>query len=276
MRILTSYILRGYIFLPIIIMNAMGLESTPLTPPDSNYYVVNINLAQDNLALYWRTPEGKPFQNFSNLRDFLMSKQESLIFATNAGIYTQDNKPLGLHIENNDVLTGLNKTNPINAKGNFSLKPNGVFYVIKQQANILETSQFDLLFNTEQKLRTINFATQSGPMLLMQGNVHPRFIKGSDSLKFRSGVCVKDQEKFPHTVIFAVSLIPVSFYDFALFFKDKQHCQNALYLDGSLSQIYNNNQYYGAPFWKIKPYVGILAVSKKTNLELSNQANDKD
>lgn len=263
MRILTSYILGGYIFAHIFIMNAMGLENALLTQTNSKYHVVNINLAQDNLALYWRTPEGKPFYNFSNLRAFLMSKQENLVFATNAGIYTHDNKPLGLHIENNEVLARLNRTNPLNPKGNFSLKPNGVFYIIEQQAYILETSQFDLLFNTEQKLRTINFATQSGPLLLMQGNIHPRFIKDSNSLKFRNGVCVQNQEKSPHRVIFAVSLVPVSFYDFAMFLKDTQNCQDALYLDGSLSQIYDNDQYYGAPFWQIKPYVGILGVSKK-------------
>jgi uncharacterized protein YigE (DUF2233 family) len=58
-----------------------------------------------------------------------------------------------------------------------------------------------------------------------------------------------------------VSETPVNFHTFGRLFRDELGCQDALYLDGSISQIYvDGNGYAGAPAFMVKPYAGIFAV----------------
>jgi uncharacterized protein YigE (DUF2233 family) len=39
-------------------------------------------------------------------------------------------------------------------------------------------------------------------------------------------------------VVFVISESPVTFYEFASFFRDSLHCREALYLDGTISSLY--------------------------------------
>jgi uncharacterized protein YigE (DUF2233 family) len=94
-------------------------------------------------------------------------------------------------------------------------------------------------------------------MLVVDGAINGRFDAGSDSLKWRSGVCAKTA----HRVLFAVSEGPVSFHAFARLFRDELGCRDALYLDGTLSRIYTRGDgYAGAPAMMVKPYAGMFAV----------------
>ncbi|MFY8098761.1 MAG: phosphodiester glycosidase family protein, partial [Allorhizobium sp.] len=79
-----------------------------------------------------------------------------------------------------------------------------------------------------------DFATQSGPMLVIDGKLHPRFLPDSDSFKIRNGVGVDAQGR----VVMVVSRVPVRFYDFATLFRDRLACDNALYLDGTISSVF--------------------------------------
>ena len=107
------------------------------------------------------------------------------------------------------------------------MKPNGIFLVDNEEAKVIETSKF------EQKDSTI-FATQSGPMLLIDGAIHPAFNEGSKNVHIRNGVGIADDG----SIVFAISNEPVNFYDFASLFKEKYGCQNALYLDGFVSKCH--------------------------------------
>jgi uncharacterized protein YigE (DUF2233 family) len=132
------------------------------------------------------------------------------------------------------------------------MQPNGVFYVDRQgQAGIATTSAWRAL---DIKAR---LATQSGPMLVVDGEINPGFLAGSESRKWRSGVCVPK----PDEVVFAVSAEPVTFHAFARLFRDALACRDALYLDGTLSQVYTKaDGYSGAPAVMVRPYAGMLAV----------------
>ncbi len=163
-----------------------------------------------------------------SLQEFISQYEKrgkDLLFATNAGIFKMDQNPLGLYIEGGKQLVPLNVSK---GKGNFFLKPNGVFFATKNRLGILPTDQF-----AKQEV-DVEFATQSGPMLLINGSVHPKFTKGSQNLRLRSGVGIKNDS----TVVFAISKSPVNFYDFACFFKDILSCRSALYLDGVISRMY--------------------------------------
>lgn len=142
----------------------------------------------------------------------------------NGGMYMEDFSPLGLYIENQKTYRALNKKS---GKGNFYMQPNGVFYITtKKEAGVCTSSEFE-------KKQNVSYATQSGPMLLVNGVVHSAFTKGSSNLNIRNGVGILPEGK----IIFAMSKVPVNFYDFAEFFKD-QGCKNALILDGFVSRTY--------------------------------------
>ncbi|MEM6379015.1 MAG: phosphodiester glycosidase family protein, partial [Bacteroidota bacterium] len=170
------------------------------------------------------------------------------LFATNAGIFMPNLMPEGLFINQGEELQELNAKS---GQGNFYLKPNGVFYIqYDGTVGAKETQDFaDEVFE-------VDYATQSGPLLLNQGMIHPKFNQGSPNLRTRSGVGIISH----YEAIFLLSQTPVNFYDFAITFKERFGCQDALYLDGVISEFYlrsspdqNNDQRFS----------GIIVVSKR-------------
>jgi len=177
-----------------------------------------------SIKLYWKDDSGKILGSIQNLKQFVEGKNQKLRFAMNGGMYMKDSSPQGLFIQNFATLAPLDT---LSGAGNFYLKPNGVFYVTKDnKAVVCQTKEF-----TDNG--QINFATQSGPMLLIDGQIHHAFKKGSVNLNVRNGVGILPDNK----VVFAMSKQEVNFYDFAEFFKS-MGCKNALYLDGFVSRTY--------------------------------------
>jgi len=218
--------------LAIMLLAGAGASGAALAEPCRNesfrtaaYIVCRFDPTKDDLRIVWKGQDGRPFRTFDALAAELKAKGQSLQFAMNGGMYERDLSPVGLHIENSKVLA---KANTVTIKGppsrvpNFYKKPNGVFYVGKAGAGILVTERF-LARRPKAK-----FATQSGPMLVIDGAIHPAFIVHSSDLKPRDGVGVAS----PTEVYFVISRVPVSFYEFAQFFRDRLHCDNALFLDG--------------------------------------------
>lgn len=178
-----------------------------------------------NIKMFHKSSSGKVFGNFANLQKQLKEQNETLKFAMNGGMYLKDLSPQGLYIENGELIK------PINLKhsnyGNFYMQPNGVFYITKDGVGrVVKSSEFKLSKN-------INYATQSGPLLLIDGKINPKFNPNSKSFYVRNGVGVLANGK----LLFAISKEPIRFYDFANYFK-KMGCKSALYLDGYVSRIY--------------------------------------
>ncbi|WP_291430642.1 phosphodiester glycosidase family protein [Deinococcus sp.] len=203
--------------------HASALKVEPVVADGILYTVATVNPATDRLQLHWLNPStGAPYATFAQLRARLHRERRTLGFATNSGIYAPGLKPLGLHVEQGRTLVPLNMAR---SGGNFALLPNGVFWVKGARVGVTETRRYATL-NVQP-----TFATQSGPLLLQGGKVHPEFNRGSTSFKLRSGVGVCRDGR----VRFAVSAGPVNFYSFAVFFRDTLDCPDALYLDGSIS-----------------------------------------
>lgn len=189
------------------------------------YSVCEFDLRRFVIQLSLDGADGKPY---GGLGAFVAAQKERgrvPLFAMNAGMYQQDRSPVGLYIEGG---TQRRRASTANGLGNFHLKPNGVFYVQGMQAGVLETSAY-----LRKRLRP-EFATQSGPMLVIDGRLHPRFDPQSGSEKIRNGVGVRDT----HTVVFAISSDPVTFTQFGELFRVTLGCRNALFLDGSISSLY--------------------------------------
>ncbi len=83
----------------------------------------------------------------------------------------------------------------------------------------------------------VKFATQSGPMLVVDGEINKLFDPNSHNFNIRNGVGILPNNE----LIFAISINKVSFYDFARYFKE-QGCSNALFLDGYISKAYMPKQ----------------------------------
>jgi uncharacterized protein YigE (DUF2233 family) len=235
-----------------IASNAAAVDSRLVHVGDSDYRVVTIDLATDPLELVWLDAEGRAYASIDALRGAVEARGRTLLFATNAGMYDRSNRPLGLTIAAGKTLRPLNSAQGSGRSGNFGMPPNGVFYVdAHAHAGVARTASWRSL-GIDARV-----ATQSGPMLVVDGEINPAFIEASESRKWRSGVCAPS----PDRAVFAVSVAPVTFHAFARVFRDALGCRDALFLDGTLSQIYTaSDGYSGAPDMMVKPYAGMLAV----------------
>ena len=193
------------------------------TPLDDRILAYTVDTKKQNLQFYWKNDSGEILGSIQNLKTFVEHKNLTLNFAMNGGMYMEDSKPLGLYIQDGKKLKNINKAE---GKGNFYLKPNGVFYITNENVPFIsKTSDFES--------NNIKYATQSGPMLVIDGQIHSAFKKGSTNLNIRNGVGILPGNK----VVFAISKTAINFYDFAKYFQ-QLGCKNALYLDGFVSRMY--------------------------------------
>ena len=207
-----------------------GLTLRTVEHLGARYTVASLDLNEVELDLYGQGSEGGSLNTVPAVRAWLTAQGRRMVLATNAGIFETDGRALGLHIERGVEHTPRNLAD---APGNFFLKPNAVFYVAtvggELQAHVVETSAFD------EPVSRVRLATQSGPALLLNGELHPRFLPDSDSFKLRSGVGVAAGA--PHVVHLAISDGEVRFHDFGTLFRDALACTDALFLDGTISVL---------------------------------------
>ena len=189
-----------------------------------------INPKTQNLKFYWKDKNDNNFKSFKNLQLNLQKENKELIFATNGGMFKKDFSPQGLYIENGKILNKLDTIK--NGYGNFYMQPNGIFYITDKNKPVICTSK-DFLQNVFTENNQIKYATQSGPLLLIDGKIHSKFNKGSKNINIRNGVSVLPNGN----LLFAMSKEKINFYDFAMFFKNNA-CKSALYLDGFVSKTY--------------------------------------
>lgn len=184
-----------------------------------------VDTKSTSLLMFCRDTMGNPIGNFKRLKSIVETNKQTLRFAMNGGMYLKDQSPQGLYIENGRVLKNVNIKK--SSYGNFYMEPNGIFGIDHNNHPVILPSGD---YSSELDLK---YATQSGPMLLINGKHHPRFNKGSENVHIRNGVGILPDGK----VIFAMSKEPINFYDFASYFKEVG-CDNALYLDGFVSKLY--------------------------------------
>ncbi len=204
-----------------------------------------VDATTENLALFHRDGNGGVLGGWGPLADSV--KPRTLTFAMNAGMYHPDRRAVGLYIQDfREDAPLVTRKGP----GNFGLLPNGVFCITDDSARVIEALNYEA---TQPSCRD---ATQSGPMLVIGGKLHPRFLPNSDSVNIRNGVGTTHNG---HTAIFAISNDPVNFHTFARFFRDALGTPDALFLDGSVSRLYApsmNRADFG--FTQLGPMVGVI------------------
>ncbi|WP_297772237.1 phosphodiester glycosidase family protein [uncultured Roseovarius sp.] len=191
------------------------------------YAVCEVDTTRADLRLFLQEPEsGMPLGSFGAVDRLLKSEGKTLGFAMNAGMYHSDRSPVGLYVEDGKQVAGLVTSD---GPGNFGLLPNGVFCIREGRADVIEALRFA---RTRPACR---HASQSGPMLVIDGALHPRFLTDSDSRYIRNGVGTSADGS---RAWFVISERRVNFHTFGRFFRDHLAVPQALYFDGKISRLY--------------------------------------
>jgi len=194
------------------------------------------------LELHVAGRDGRAARSFPVLEHLLGRRAERVAFAMNAGMFDEAGLPIGLAVVDGRELKPLNRRD---GGGNFHLKPNGVFLVREDgRAAVVPTERFA-------KADDVRLATQSGPMLLVDGKLHPRIEADGRSRFVRNAVGVDDRG-VPQ---FVISEEAVSFGKLARLFRDRLRCRDALYLDGSVSSLWDPANHRMDSFAALGPLV---------------------
>ncbi|MCP4521979.1 MAG: hypothetical protein GY827_09875 [Cytophagales bacterium] len=219
---------------------------------NESYTAVIVDLEKHDINLHWLSPAKRPYGNLTAVHNLLKKQQKEIVMITNGGMFHPNQFPVGLFVSNGKQFSKIDATG--NKADNFHMLPNGVFYTDSTGAHVLETGTFIKGYKSK-KIQPI-VATQSGPMLVIDGEHHHRFNHGSRSRKLRSGVGILPNGK----IIFIISdEHNTNFFQFSTIFKDVFACQNALFLDGAISKMYTP---------KLSPKLGghfgpMISVTKK-------------
>ncbi|MBP6013494.1 MAG: phosphodiester glycosidase family protein [Alphaproteobacteria bacterium] len=192
----------------------------------SRFTVCAFRSAEHETKLAWDDGQGRALRSFDALAASGAVDPGRVRFAMNAGMFDAAGAPIGLFVAK------AQERHPINRQsgtGNFYMQPNGVFFVDERNHNyLLPTPDF-----VSSGLLPM-WATQSGPMLVIDGALNPSFDRDGPSKNIRNGVGLRSLA----LSYFVISEDPVSFGEFARFFRDVLKCENALYLDGAVSSLW--------------------------------------
>ena len=178
-----------------------------------------------NLEFFAAGRDEPAIRRLADLEASLGSKAGTVAFAMNAGMYDDKGRPIGLAIVEGRQKHAINLRK---GGGNFHLMPNGVFQVRKNgRAEVVTSDKW-------RPSPDIRIATQSGPMLVINGKLHPAFEPDGMSRNIRNGVGATSGK-----ALFVISDDPVSFGKFARFFRDPLKARNALFFDGSVSALWD-------------------------------------
>lgn len=205
---------------------AQAATCEDVTYANNDYSICIVDMETETLRLFLNDDTGAPYGHFRILNNALRKNGEKLGFAMNAGMYHADRSPVGHHIENGvEILRVIPNAGP----GNFGLLPNGILCLRKGRADVIETLRY-----IDEK-PSCRYASQSGPMLVIDGELHPKFLADGTSRYIRNGVgTTVDGGK----AVFVISNNTVTFHEFGSLFRDHLNLPQALFFDGNISRLY--------------------------------------
>ncbi|HGW0998001.1 phosphodiester glycosidase family protein [Raoultella ornithinolytica] len=226
-------------------LSALASGKCTLTDPSLTLQSYTVNPQRERIAMYWKKADGEAF---GSLRALLADINQSgrVQMAMNGGIYAKSYAPLGLYIEKGVQKVPLNRAS---GGGNFFIRPGGVFYLQGERAKIVSIDKF-------KPTPGIDYAVQSGPILIENGTINWRLKPSAGSRKLRNGVGITRQGQ----VIFMLSDRETNFYDFACYAQSTLNVRQMLYLDGTISKMYRKG---GSVPWQYHPFVTLITVESK-------------
>lgn len=229
-----------------IVSCSWAVDFSTVTHAGKKFIICRVDLKKERLQLLLRDDAGQPLRSFERAQQWLGEKRQKLVFGMNGGMYHGDMSPVGLCVQEGRELAPLNLEK---AEGNFFLKPNGVFLISDQGAQVIVSEEYPAL------KEKVVLATQSGPLLLRNGRMHPAFKEGSKNVLHRNAVGVHS----PTEVIFAITEEIVNFHELATLFRDTLKCPDALFLDGTVSSLHSEALKRSDKKMDLGPMIGIVA-----------------
>lgn len=224
---------------------AVAVDCRAIRYDDIAYTLCEVDAAREDLRLFLADGGGGVYGQFSAIDKALAAQGQRLDFAMNAGMFHEDRSPVGYYVEDgHEVMRVVATPGP----GNFGMLPNGVFCIRPGRADVIETGAFLA------RHPVCRFATQSGPMLVIDGALHPRFVPGSTSRLVRNGVGTSADGA---RAVFAISGVAVNFHEFGRLFRDGLGLPNALYFDGNVSRLHAPRLKRSDPGFALGPVVGV-------------------
>lgn len=200
---------------------------------------------RDEIALFLDGRNGR-LRSLAALERELGPRARRLRFAMNAGMYDEAGGPIGLYVAEGRERHAINRRP---GPGNFHMFPNGVLTIAADgRVAILPAARYHPAARP-------HWATQSGPMLVIDGTLHPAIQPNGPSLHIRNGVCTVDE----NIAWFAISEAPVSFGRLARLLRDRLGCRDALYLDGSVSSLWDRPAGRRDVYAELGPLVAVFA-----------------
>lgn len=235
-----------------LILAATAAQADPVTCREADqgtnrYALCEVDATAADLRLFLADDQDAVYGHFTAIDEALQAQGKTLVFAMNAGMYHSDRAPVGYFVENGVERQRLMRGA---SPGNFGLVPNGLLCLEQGAARVIETEAFAAA------PRDCRFATQSGPMLVIDGNLHPRFLEDSTSRFVRNGVGTSDDGT---RAVFVISRNPVTFHEFGRFFRDDLGLDQALYFDGNISRLYAPQIGRDDAGFRMGPVVGVVA-----------------
>ncbi|MBK6628709.1 MAG: phosphodiester glycosidase family protein [Flavobacteriales bacterium] len=209
----------------LLLIGATGALLALRPMPDGRFADRWVDPVKEPITVHWKDAQGGVMGNIGALEQEVTRTGKTLRFAMNGGMYDPQQVPVGFYVENGRTLHKLNTAST--GTGNFTMQPNGVFGIEQDGTAFVRTTQ------AMKQAPTPRHATQSGPMLLVDGVVNAQFRQGSSNLHIRNAVGIRPDGG----LLFTISREPVNFFDLATHLKE-QGCTNALYFDGAVSRAY--------------------------------------
>lgn len=232
--------------LPTLLLLPVASLACTLTDPSLSVQSYTVDAQHERIAMYWQKENGKAFGSLYSLLAEI-NDNGRVQMAMNGGIYDKAYAPLGLYIEKGKKRVALNRAS---GGGNFFIRPGGVFFLKGEQAGIVS---LDVLKST----KGLDYAVQSGPMLIENGVINWRLKPSASSRKLRNAVGIDKQGR----AVFMLSARETNFYDFACYAKSRLNVRQMLYLDGTISKMYQKG---GSVPWQYHPFVTMITVERKS------------
>lgn len=227
-----------------------GVVAGPWEYQGALYFVAAFDLREFSATFGLRDDAGQLWESPSRWATALADAGHEPWWVMNAGMYHPSGEPVGYWVQDGVQGHGVVRGD---GDGNFFLLPNGVFAVLPDRVMIAETEAF-----VAREVADVLHATQSGPLLLVGGEVHSAFIPDSTYVNIRNAVGTTDGTR----LVCAISLNPVSFWQFATALRDGLGVTDALYLDGSVSRAWFRGARYPT-FALPLPLGPLLAVHRR-------------
>jgi uncharacterized protein YigE (DUF2233 family) len=222
------------LLIPLVVLCTTPMQAAPEKKIIDGITYHILSTPAFSIKIIWKDDAGKAMRTFPEVARWMDSKKIAVDTLMNGGIFEPGGIPSGLLIQEGKEINPVNRNR---GEGNFFLQPNGIFLIHEGGAAVIRTDEYPL---RDQK---IHYAVQSGPLLLRQGKTHPVFRAESTSRLHRNGVGVaKTGEVIFVMTDFRSAKFP-NLYEFADLFR-KLGCEDALFLDGDISQMRSGADIY--------------------------------